>query len=124
MRRAKRQVVKLQDEQKSETIAETDKAAIPCKRTTRSGAAKAEDHQHQSSNAVDDKRLLRKRKTKVEYSEENFPDEAQLFDCCFIKVTGKVYEKWKSLKDKLELSLDEDLVLHLLNHYKVDQEKK
>lgn len=63
---------------------------------------------------------LRKRKAYLDYSEDNAADlleDHQVYDCCFIKVTGSIYGRWKRLRDTLRLQSDEDLVLHLLDLY-------
>lgn len=61
---------------------------------------------------------LRKRKAFLDYSEDNdLFEEHQVYDCCFIKVTGSIYGRWKRVRDQLKLQNDEDLVVHLLDFY-------
>ena len=42
-------------------------------------------------------------------------EETHLFDCCFIRVSGQVYRRWKDLKKRLAYTRDEQLVVYLLD---------
>lgn len=41
-------------------------------------------------------------------------DRHHLIDCCFIRVSGQVYRRWKEVKKRLKFVRDEDLVLYFL----------
>ena len=47
----------------------------------------------------------------VDVSEE----QHHLFDCCFIRVSGDVYRRWKEVKKRLKFVRDEELVLYFLD---------
>ena len=67
------------------------------------------------------KRSLRKRRPHLDYSEdldqELSIEESQVYDCCFIKVTGSVYTKWKKIREQLGFLNDEELAVHLLDNF-------
>ena len=42
-------------------------------------------------------------------------EQHHLFDCCFIRVTGDVYRRWKEVKKRLKFVRDEELVLYFLD---------
>ena len=44
----------------------------------------------------------------------------QVYDCCFIKVPGSIYQRWKRIRNQLSLHSDEELVVHLLDFYERD----
>ena len=58
-------------------------------------------------------RNLRKR-SPLDYNEI---EQDLMYDYCFIKVSGLVYQEWKRLRDTLCMHEDEELVVHLLNAY-------
>lgn len=41
-------------------------------------------------------------------------DQHHLIDCCFIRVSGEVYRRWKEVKKRLKFARDEDLVVYFL----------
>ena len=73
-------------------------------------------------------RSLRRRKAAMDYSEEEYngfvmeeDEESLVYDCCFIKVTGSIYQRWKRARELMDFQNDEDLAIHLLDNFQNDK---
>lgn len=66
------------------------------------------------SEALKSRSVTRKRHVDTDIDDVTH-EETFLFDCCFIRVSGQVYRRWKDLKKRRAFSRDEQLVVFLLD---------